>query len=232
MSKAPSKPASLPPLETPAAVIPTKQRAVYEALRGEIMGGDLQPGEVLVIDALAKRFQVSIIPVREALRQLQSERLVEIRAHTGVRVTPVDVSALVEIFALLGALETASAIHALPRMTEADLAELDTILQILESTAASGDTAGFEQANRRFHLLPCRIAGFTRAEQGLQSILAEWERLHRLAFKGTQPPSPEQANKDHRAIVRAFRQGDAEKLTQVIQRHNATALSHYQKLMK
>ena len=232
MPKAPSKSASAPPFETPAAVIPTKQRAVYEALRGEIMGGDLQPGEVLVIDALAKRFQVSIIPVREALRQLQSERLVEIRAHTGVRVTPVDVSALVEIFALLGALETASAIHALPRMTEADLAELDAILQILESTAASGDTAGFEQANRRFHLLPCRIAGFSRAEQGLQSILAEWERLHRLAFKGTQPPSPEQANKEHRAIVRAFRQGDAEKLSQVIHRHNATALSHYQKLMK
>lgn len=232
MPKAPSQPASAPSLETPAVVIPTKQRAVYEALRGEIMGGDLQPGEVLVIDALAKRFQVSIIPVREALRQLQSERLVEIRAHTGVRVTPVDVSALVEIFALLGALETASAIHALPRMTEAYLAELDAILQILESTADNGDTAGFEQANRRFHLLPCRIAGFTRAEQGLQSILAEWERLHRLAFQGTQPPSPEQANKEHRAIVRAFRQGDAEKLTQVIQRHNATALSHYQKLMK
>lgn len=227
-------PKSLPKTaaDTNPAAIPTKQRAVYDALRAEIMGGRLQPGEVLVIDALAKRFQVSIIPVREALRQLQSERLVEIRAHTGVRVTPVDVSALVEIFALLGALETASAIHALPRMTEVDLAELDAILHTLETTATSGDTAGFEQANRQFHLLPCRIAGFTRAEQGLQSILAEWERLHRLAFQGTQPPSPEQANKDHRAIVHAFRQGDAEKLTQVIQRHNATALSHYQKLMK
>ncbi|TDU80951.1 DNA-binding GntR family transcriptional regulator [Prosthecobacter fusiformis] len=214
-----------------ATVIPTKQRAVYEALRGEIMGGRLQPGEVLVIDALAKRFQVSIIPVREALRQLQSERLVEIRAHTGVRVTPVDVSALTEIFALLGALETASAIHALPRLTEEHLTELDVVMKKLETTAAEKDTAGFEEANRHFHLLPCRIAGFTRAEQGLQSILAEWERLHRLAFQGMQPPSTEQANKDHRAIVRAFRHKDAEKVTQVIQRHNATALSHYQKLM-
>lgn len=218
--------------ETVPTGIPTKQRAVYEALRAEIMGGLLQPGEVLVIDSLAKRFQVSIIPVREALRQLQSERLVEIRAHTGVRVTPVDVSALTEIFALLGALETASALHALPRITDADLAELEEILAILEATAASGDSAGFEQANRQFHLLPCRIAGFTRAEQALQSILAEWERLHRLAFQGTRPPSPEQANKDHRSIVRAFRQKDTEKLTQVIQRHNATALAHYQKLMK
>jgi DNA-binding GntR family transcriptional regulator len=215
-----------------APTIPTKQRAVYEALRTEIMCGQLQPGQVLVIDSLAKRFQVSIIPVREALRQLQSERLVEIRAHTGVRVTPVDVSALPEIFALLAALEIASATHALPHMTEAHLQELDAVAKQLDLAAAKGDTAGFEQANRHFHLLPCRIAGFTRAEQGLQSILAEWERLHRLAFQGTQPPSPEKANQDHRAIVQAFYQKDAAKLTQVIRRHNDSALVHYQKLME
>ena len=65
---------------------PTKQRLVYETLRAGIIGGELEPGQVLVIDALARRFEVSIIPVREALRQLQSERLVEIRPHTGVRV--------------------------------------------------------------------------------------------------------------------------------------------------
>lgn len=219
-------------VEIRSTPIPTKQRAVYEALRAEIMGGQLQPGEVLVIDALAKRFQVSIIPVREALRQLQSERLVEIRAHTGVRVTPVDISAITEIFALLGALETASALQALPRMTNSDLSALEAILHRLETAAEGGDHAAFEQANREFHLLPCHIAGFSRAEQGLQALLAEWERLHRLAFKGTQPPSPEQANKDHRAILKAFRQKDAEKLTQVIRKHNETAVAHYLKQLK
>ncbi len=232
MPKNPAPSAVQPEAPARPGPIPTKQRAVYEALRTEIMAGQLEPGETLVIDALAKRFEVSIIPVREALRQLQSERLVEIRAHTGVRVTPVDISALEEIFALLGALETTSALHALPLVKESHLADFDKVLEKLETTAAQEDSAGFEQANREFHLLPCRIAGFSRAEQALQSILAEWERLHRLAFKGTRPPSPDQANKDHRAIVRAFRQKDADKLTQVIQRHNATALAHYQKLMK
>lgn len=219
------------PLSKPSSGIPTKQQAVYDALRREIMSGQLQPGETLVIDALAKRFQVSIIPVREALRQLQSERLIEIRAHTGVRVTPVDITALTEIFSLLGALETASALHALPRLTAEDLQELKGLLSEMESAAAAGDSETFEQANRQFHLLPCRIAGFSRAEQGLQSLLAEWERLHRLTFQGQRRPNPDQANKDHRAIVRAFQQKDADKLTQMIQRHNTTALAHYQKLM-
>ncbi len=216
-------------MSTLSASIPTKHMAVYEALRAEIMNGSLQPGEVVVIDALAKRFQVSIIPVREALRQLQSERLVEIRAHTGVRVTPVDVSALTEIFSLLGALELASAVAALPRVTEMDLEEMEGLMQRLEETASHGDSVGFEQANRAFHLLPCRIAGFSRAEQTLQSLFAEWERLHRLAFRETQPPNADTANQDHRAILRAFRTRDEEKLRAVIQRHNTTALKHYQK---
>ncbi len=215
-----------------APAIPTKHMAVYEALRSEIVGGGLKPGEVLVIDALAKRFHVSIIPVREALRQLQSERLIEIRPHTGVRVTPVDVSSLGEIFALLSALEIASAVNALPLLNKDSLAALDGVMDRLEQTAARGDRAGFEAANREFHLLPCRIAGFTRAEQTLQSLLTEWERLHRLAFHRTQPPDPAKANADHRAIMRAFRQKDAVKLTEVLARHNQSAAAHYRSLQK
>jgi len=152
---------------SPSHIIPTKHMAVYDALRAEIIGGKLQPGEVIVIDALAKRFQVSIIPVREALRQLQSERLVEIRPHTGVRVTPVDVGALEEIFSLLGALETASALHALPLLTADDLKALESLLSRLETTAGRGDSAGFEKANREFHPLPHRWLHAGRADAAL-----------------------------------------------------------------
>jgi DNA-binding GntR family transcriptional regulator len=219
-------------MSKPVVTIPTKHMAVYEALRAEIVGGVLKPGEVLVIDALAKRFQVSIIPVREALRQLQTERLVEIRPHTGVRVTPVEVSSLGEIFAMLGALEGLSAVHALPHLTEEHLGELDKLVERLESTARRRDRAGFEAANREFHLLPCRIAGFTRAEQTLHSLLTEWERLHRIAFQRTQPPDMETANQDHQAIVSAFREKDAVQLGSLLARHNQTAADHYRRFVR
>jgi len=222
----PARPRAAPP----TTHVPTKQMAVYEALRAEILGGALKPGEVIVIDALAKRFQVSIIPVREALRQLQSERLVEIRPHTGVRVTTVDVASLGEIFAMLGALEGISAIQALPHLKEEHLAELESLLGKLETTAQRGDRPGFEEANREFHLLPCRIAGYTRAEQTLRSLLTEWERLHRSAFHRAQPPDMIAANKDHRAIVAAFKQKDAAKLGALLATHNQTASDHYQRL--
>lgn len=212
--------------------VPTKQRQVYEALRADIVGGALSPGQVLVIDALAKRFAVSIIPVREALRQLQAERLVEIRPHTGVRVAPVEVGALDEIFALLGALETASALAALPRMTPADLRTLAACVDKLEAAVECGDSAAFEAANREFHLLPCRVAGFDRAQDMLQSLFGEWERLHRMAFRDAVPPDPRQANREHRAILRAFRRGEAEALGEAVRRHNAAAAGHYRALLR
>lgn len=214
------------------APAPTKQRQVYEALRADIVGGALQPGQVLVIDSLARRFSVSIIPVREALRQLQSERLVEIRPHTGVRVTEVDVSSLGEIFAMLGALEGVSAVHALERFDEDSLGELDGLLARLEAAAQKGERPAFEAANREFHLLPCRVAGFRRAEESLRGVLTEWERLHRSAFHKAQPPDMAAANKDHRAIVRAIRQKDAARLTGLLASHNQTAAEHYLKLAK
>lgn len=211
---------------------PTKQRLVYETLRADIVGGALAPGQVLVIDALAKRFGVSIIPVREALRQLQAERLVEIRPHTGVRVTPVEIGSLDEIFALLGALETTSALAALPKLGEADLRALDGLLEELQAAATRGDSAAFEAANRVFHLLPCRIARFPRAQDMLQALFGEWERLHRLAFRDAVPPDLHQANREHEAIVQAFRRGDAAALAGAVRRHNVTAADHYRGLLR
>ncbi|MCA1962626.1 MAG: GntR family transcriptional regulator [Prosthecobacter sp.] len=210
-----------------STAIPTKQMVVYESLRGEILSGALKPGATLVIDALAKRFHVSIIPVREALRQLQAERLVEIRPHTGVRVTEVDASSLGEIFAMLGALEGLSAVHALEHFDESALGELEGLLRELEVTAQRGDRPGFESANRDFHLLPCRVAGFRRVEESLRGVLTEWERLHRSTFQRAQPPDMMAANEDHRAIAEAIRRRDAAQVSALLVRHNETAAEHY-----
>ncbi|HCN78770.1 MAG TPA: hypothetical protein DIT13_16440 [Verrucomicrobiales bacterium] len=216
----------------PMSAAPTKQRMVYDTLRSEIVSGRLQPGQALVIDALARRFAVSIIPVREALRQLQSERLVEIRPHTGVRVAGVEVSALTEIFCLLDALETATALRALPKMTADDLSELEELIHRLDAAVEAGDMPAFELANREFHLLPCRVAGFPRAEEMLKSLLGEWERLHRMAFQNAAPPDPQKANREHRAILRAFRAGDADALAQTVRKHNAGAAAHYERHLR
>ena len=67
----------------------TKQQYVYATLRDAIILCELRPGERLVIDDLARRLDISIIPVREALRQLEAEGLVLNVAHVGATVAPI-----------------------------------------------------------------------------------------------------------------------------------------------
>ena len=98
----------------------TKQQFVYTTLRESIIRCELGPGTRLVIDDLARQFKVSIIPVREALRLLQSEGLVLSVAHVGATVAPIARASVVEVFTLLEGLEVVAARIAAERATAAD----------------------------------------------------------------------------------------------------------------
>src|SRR5918995_2386789 len=112
----------------------TKQAFVYKTLRDAIIRCELEPGERLIIDDLARRYEVSIIPVREALRLLQSEGLVVSVAHVGATVAPISRDSVLEVFTLLEGLEVVAARTAAER---ADAAELDRLATIV---------AGMDQA--------------------------------------------------------------------------------------
>ena len=78
-------------------------------MRASILKSELAPGTRLVIDDLARRFEISIIPVREALRLLQSEGLVVSVAHVGATVAPISRESVTEVFTLLEGLEVVAA---------------------------------------------------------------------------------------------------------------------------
>ena len=84
----------------------TKQEFVYQTLRSAIMRCEIAPGERLVIDDLARRLAVSIIPVREALQLLQSEGLIANVPHVGATVAPVTRESILDVFTLLEGVET------------------------------------------------------------------------------------------------------------------------------
>ena len=96
------------PLVTPPATgtrHQTKQEFVYRTLRKALLACEIQPGERLVIDDLAKRLGVSIIPVREALQMLQAEGLVVNVPHVGAAAAPLSRESIVDVFSVLEGLE-------------------------------------------------------------------------------------------------------------------------------
>ena len=119
--------------------VPSVEDAVYRALRSEIGRLEMAPGQRLRLEALAGRFQVSLTPVRHALRRLESEGLVESLPRRGSRVAPLSVEELEEIQALRLGLETFLARHGAEACTPDALAEMGAARREMERAFRAGD---------------------------------------------------------------------------------------------
>jgi len=205
----------------------TKQQFVYGLLRDAIIRCELPPGERLVIDDLARQFQVSIIPVREALRLLQSEGLVVSVAHTGTTVAPLSLASVHEIFAILEGLELVSTRTAASRAGARDLAELSRLLDAMDRAIAEQQPTDWADLNTTFHLAIGRMAGMPLLEDLLRRALDNWDRLRRHYFRGVLVRRIPQAQAEHHRIVRQITDRDLAALELTVRSHNQSALQAY-----
>src|SRR6266851_228641 len=135
----------------------TTADAVYEALRRSILDGDLAPGQRLRSDALANDLAVSRTPVREALRKLEAEGLVQ-ASRSGLVVRQLTEEDLTEIFYVREALEGMAARLAAENATRAEIDELHALFEDMEAVAARGNIALVRKLTGEFHLLVCRAS--------------------------------------------------------------------------
>src|ERR1700716_301190 len=105
----------------------TKQERLYRAIRERILSGAYGPGYRVVIDALAEEFEVSALPVREAIRRLEAEGLVVYRPNAGAQVAPADPGAFLEELTVLAVLEGYATSLAAPLLSAADVARLQEV---------------------------------------------------------------------------------------------------------
>jgi DNA-binding GntR family transcriptional regulator len=205
-------------------MILTKQQAAYHNIRTGIMTGKLRPGTRLVIDKIALELEVSAIPVREALSQLEKEGLVVIKPHAGAVVTDIPESAIEEIFGLLEALETASCRLGIKRVNGEILGQLS---EIADQMDGSRDADQWLMLNRQFHQSLPRLTGLTRLEELMIRVGEDWERLRRLRFADRKGEDLQRANQQHRAFLQALKDQDQAAAEKIIQMHNREALRQY-----
>jgi DNA-binding GntR family transcriptional regulator len=215
--------AALPPQHV------TKQQFAYTALRDAIVGCELAPGQRLVIDELAHRFNVSIIPVREALRLLESEGLVVTVAHTGTTVAPVSRQLIVEVFAMLEGLETVSGRAAAEAIAagRGDTRRLRTLLTRMDRALAAQRAAGWAELNGEFHLAISTLSGMPLVEQMLSRALMHWDRVRRFFFSGVLTHRAARAQREHHRIITQLEAGDADGVERTLRSHNRGALHAY-----
>jgi DNA-binding GntR family transcriptional regulator len=205
----------------------TKQQFVYSTLRESILRCELAPGTRLVIDDLARQFRVSIIPVREALRLLQSEGLVLSTAHVGATVAPISHASVVEVFTLLEGLEMVAGRAAASRATDADLVVLKDLVAEMDRSLEAGSPQRWAEINTRFHMAICRLADMPILLDMMQRAVDYWDRVRRYYFRDVLIHRTRLAQMEHRTIVMHMESRDLSALEQSIREHNQGALAAY-----
>jgi DNA-binding GntR family transcriptional regulator len=136
------------------------QALVLDELRAAILGGRVRPGLPIPVDEVAARFSLSHIPVREALKTLVAEGLVEHEPRGAYVVARLTREELAELYVVRASLETAALPASVARATPQDVGLAATALRELEAATAAGGVADHHRWSRRFHLAliaPCQM---------------------------------------------------------------------------
>ncbi len=147
----------------------TLAATVAQRLRSLILSGQLQPGMSLRLAPLANSLDVSVMPVREALRRLEAEGLVVLMPRRGAVVAELSIEDAEEIYALRIGLEALCARHAAERLTDADVAELETLFGRMEAAQEAGDLDDLIDRDHSFHAYLYALSG----RQRLTRMIAE-----------------------------------------------------------
>jgi DNA-binding GntR family transcriptional regulator len=190
-------------------------------LRSELMAGTLRPGAELSQVVLAERFGVSRIPIRDALRILAGEGLVEIEAHRGARAIALTPGEVREIYDLRVLLECDCLRRAADKMTPGTLDEIERVRRKSDLDAG---TSGWAAGDWAFHHTLYSPAG--RPQQlAMIKTLRRTCQLHVGAYASMPAKKPRWLS-EHRIIVEHLKRGDRERAVLALQAHIEAAARH------
>jgi DNA-binding GntR family transcriptional regulator len=196
--------------------LPSLPDVIYDRLRREIATGQLKPGP-LKLKRLAERFGTSPIPVREALRRLEADRLVSFVGNRAIHVNEVSAAELDEIFAIRAELESLALRLAVARMAgdREALPRLAELMDRMDEQAA--DPGEWRTTNEVFHMSIYEAAESPRLLALIRNLWVAVEPYLRMYVKSLSSLS--EAQEQHRAMVARIADGDAAGAEAVLREH-------------
>jgi DNA-binding GntR family transcriptional regulator len=202
---------------------------VRRALENAIVDGRYPPGSRLDPEALALEFDCSRTPIREALQQLEASGLVQVMPKRGTFVSEWTGEELAERFEVMAELEAMCARLAARRITEAELADLETAHEICRRLAGHGEIDAYYHANSEFHSCLYRATHNTflaREAARLHAVLQPYRRMQ-LQVRNRMARS----FAEHDAVVAAIRIGDDDAAAEAMRSHVAVQGDRFHDLL-
>jgi len=188
--------------------------AVAEALRTAILQGQLVGGQVLRQETLANQLGVSRLPVREAIRQLHSEGLVQMNNHRGAVVTRLSAEDIREIYDIRVGLETTALRLALPHLSPAILKRANELMKKTETTS---DADSWSEANWQFHLTlyaPAQRPRMIELIRTMHDNVGRYLRVYPALLQ-----QQKNSHQEHQQLLAACQAQDEARALQLLRQH-------------
>lgn len=189
---------------------------VANAIREEILSGELEPGSRIRQEYLARRFEVSRIPVREALKQLESDGLVTLRANSGAWVSQLEPNEFMEIYKIRERLEPLALRESLSRLSADQINQLE---ELQEQMLRSSTVGTFLQLDRDFHLLTYAGANAKTLTDMIERFWNTTQHYRRLFTEKAGKEAKWVIHAEHRLLVEAIKRQDVEEGERILLSH-------------
>lgn len=190
-------------------------RRIANEIRTAIVSGAMAPGTRIYQEEIAEQFGASRLPVREALRILESEGLILLKSNSGAWVAKLDMAECVEIYKIRERLEPLALRESIPRLTESEVGAIERLCDETEKSLHLDDFLGLD---RQFHLLT-----YQRCEMDVLRAMVErfWNTTqhHRRAYRNALAIDENCAIHEHRLIVDAIKRRDPDDGERILLTH-------------
>ena len=196
---------------------------IFDKLENDIIHGVYHRGEILTELKLVEQLGVSRTPIREALRRLEQERLIE-ETGKGSLVLGVTSEDLMDIMNIREQIEGLAAYYACVNMTDDGLKELEHIVDLQDFYFERWDVERLQQADDRFHDMICELSQRNVIRDTLMPLHRKTRRYRKTVMKEKDRAS--NSLKEHRAIVDAMKTGDPENVKRAMNAHIQKVKEH------
>lgn len=209
-----------------AVIVPLPQRSrrsalhhdVVTALRQMIVEGRLKPGARVPEQQFCRSFGVSRTPLREALKILASEGLVELRPNRGSVVAPIYVDRIASVFEMMGALEELTGTLICARISNEEIEGLEQLHARMHAAHRSGDRAGYFELNQKIH---CALVTAAKNVVLTATYTNFARKIQRARFQANYDrPRWDESLREHDAFMVALRRRDSDTLSRLLRQHS------------
>lgn len=200
---------------------------IADELRGRIISGEYQPGSRIREEVIAAEFDVSRVPVREALQVLEQQRFLVLRPRRGAIVASPTATGAAELMAIRAELEAMAGRLAASRLGGHTLADLERCVAEGEAAVAAGALEDVPESAERFHDLVAVSSGNSELAEVLRSVRSRVNWMFELEVEERAAGSWA----DHRAIVDAIATGDEQAVDRLMRQHVLEDRAAYERLV-